>query len=262
MSNESLSQFASFTAIKQFIDIEQKHRNLEWLKQALAMAIEVELSTLPPYLCAWWSIIDPNTEAANIIKSIILEEMLHMGLVCNMLTAIGGTPRITIPKYPGPLPGNINPSLKVYLSGLTKDYLKNIFLEIEKPEKPIEVREIQPLKFAFFLVKDAPVQTYPTIGAFYDEILSTFKYLNPQINEKNQLIAKHISLYKIEKIDDVEKAITEIKQQGEGTGSTPETNLNFGQELAHYYKFSEILHGKKIVFENNQWSFSGDEIPS
>jgi len=261
MSNESISQFASFTEIKQFIDIEQKHRNLEWLKQALAMAIEVELSTLPPYLCAWWSIIDSNTEAANIIKSIILEEMLHMGLACNMLTAIGGTPKITIPKYPGHLPGNIHPKLTVYLSGLTKDYLENIFLKIEKPIEPIEIREKQPLRFALFVAEEVPVQTYPTIGAFYDEIFKTFHDLSPQINITNQLVADHINLYKIQTLDDVEKAITEIKQQGEGTASTPKTDPKFGQELSHYYKFSEILHGKKIVFENNQWSFSGDEIP-
>jgi hypothetical protein len=30
----------------------------------------------------------------DLIESVALEEMLHMGLVCNMLMAIGGTPQI------------------------------------------------------------------------------------------------------------------------------------------------------------------------
>lgn len=47
----------------------------------------------------------------DLIDSVVLEEMLHMGLVCNMLTAIGSTPQIVLGyqqiTYPGPHPGGV-----------------------------------------------------------------------------------------------------------------------------------------------------------
>ena len=59
----------------------------------LQTAIEVEHSTIPAYLCALYSIKDgTNQEAAQIIKSVVLEEMLHMILAANVLNAIGGHP--------------------------------------------------------------------------------------------------------------------------------------------------------------------------
>ena len=80
---------------------------LRLLKKHLQTAIEVEHSTIPAYLCALYSIKDgTNQEAAQIIKSVVLEEMLHMVLAANVLNAIGGEPKIThsefVPRYPHP----------------------------------------------------------------------------------------------------------------------------------------------------------------
>jgi hypothetical protein len=69
-------------------------KDLDWLKASLQAALELELSTLPPYLCGLWSITDKTHPVRKLIRTIVLEEMLHMGLACNMLTAIGGTPEI------------------------------------------------------------------------------------------------------------------------------------------------------------------------
>jgi len=46
--------------------------------------------------------------------------MFHLGLACNILSAIGGTPQIlaAVPTYPGPLPGDVRPQLTVYLGTL------------------------------------------------------------------------------------------------------------------------------------------------
>src|SRR3954447_18309533 len=33
--------------------------DLEWLKSSLQAAVELEMATIPPYLCAMWSIKDP-----------------------------------------------------------------------------------------------------------------------------------------------------------------------------------------------------------
>jgi hypothetical protein len=66
------------------------------LKQGLQAAIELELATLPPYLCGLWSIKSQDGPAFNLIESVALEEMLHMGLSCNMLVGIGGHRRFCL----------------------------------------------------------------------------------------------------------------------------------------------------------------------
>src|SRR5262245_43311966 len=112
--------------------------DIGWLKEALQAAIQLELSTIPPYLCAMWSIKDPAEPVYDTIREIVVEEMLHMGLACNMLTTIGGAPRINapdvVPQYPGPLPGGVRPTVRVALSGLTKDVVRDVFMQIEYPE--------------------------------------------------------------------------------------------------------------------------------
>ena len=84
---------------------------IEGLRKALQTAIELEHSTIPPYLYALYSL-KPGTngEIGRLLLSVIQQEMLHMALDCNILNAINGSPDIDkphfIPKYPGPLPGS------------------------------------------------------------------------------------------------------------------------------------------------------------
>jgi hypothetical protein len=232
--------------------------NLSWLGHSLQAAIKLELSTLPPYLCAMWSIKDQSGAVYDLINSIVLEEMLHMGLACNMLTTIGGTPHINtnVPTYPGPLPGGVRPELTVYLAGLSKDYLKNVLMEIEYPESGPVALTLGEL--------------YPTIGAFYDEILAAFKKLPlTTITGERQLTGTigGKQLYAIEQLADIdktlaviEKAINEIKQQGEGTSQSPQAP-DFGNELAHYYKYAEIWHGDMLIKKDEKWQYVGEKIP-
>jgi len=235
--------------IVELMQPEAQH-DLAWLRQSLQAAIELELATIPPYLCGLWSIKAQGGPAYDLIDSVVLEEMLHMGLVCNMLTAIGGTPQIVAGyqqlTYPGPLPGGVRPKLMVYLGGLTKDYLGSVYMEIEFPEKG-------PVALAFG-------EEYPTIGAFYDAISSAFEQLAPPMSTKNQLISEGISLTKVGTVADAVKAITEIKEQGEGTSQSP-LATDFGGELAHYYRFAEIFNGKKLIQVGGKWNYSGDPIP-
>ena len=68
---------------------------LDLLKQHLQTAIELEHSTLPPYLSAYWSIHGDSIHAEHSKKfflTVIQEEMLHMAMACNILNAVGGTP--------------------------------------------------------------------------------------------------------------------------------------------------------------------------
>ncbi|MEQ9245668.1 MAG: ferritin-like domain-containing protein, partial [Nitratireductor sp.] len=99
-------------------------RDLQWLKNALQVAIQLELATLPPYLTAYWTIKDARHYVKRSMKEIWREEMNHFGLACNALVAIGGTPLLTdsvvVPIYPGPLPGGVRPGLIVPLRKLDK----------------------------------------------------------------------------------------------------------------------------------------------
>ena len=105
-------------------------------------------------------------------------------------------------------------------------------------------------------------EMYTTIGAFYDAILAAFKDLSPPITGNNQLTATigDNELYAIKTIADAEKAINEIKQQGEGTSLLP-TAPDFGGELAHYYKYAEIWRGTTLVQKDGKWQYAGDPIP-
>ena len=86
---------------------------LKKLKQHLQTAMLLELSTLPPYLCAMWSIHGTSEHAVHVKKfilTIVQEEMLHLSMACNILNAIGGSPVFNEPSihpvFPCSLPGH------------------------------------------------------------------------------------------------------------------------------------------------------------
>ncbi len=83
-------------------------RNADELGIYLQNAVELEHSTIPPYLTAMLSLrTGANMQIAQQIRGIVIQEMLHMAIAANILIAIGGSPAINkrdfIPKYPGPL---------------------------------------------------------------------------------------------------------------------------------------------------------------
>src|SRR5258708_19761086 len=89
---------------KQNRPIRKRTRNRATLLTWLQKALELELATIPPYLVALLSIKLPaNREAAELIRSVMVEEMLHLALVANVLNAVGGPPRLgpaVIPRFP------------------------------------------------------------------------------------------------------------------------------------------------------------------
>ena len=70
-------------------------KDLTELRAALQLAVGLELSTIPVYLTALYSIKDgTNTDAAQTIRSVVMEEMLHMTLAANVLNALGEKPSV------------------------------------------------------------------------------------------------------------------------------------------------------------------------
>lgn len=78
---------------------------VEQLREHLQTAIELEHSTIPPYLCALYSIhAGTNQAAVEVVHSVFIEEMLHLSLAANLLNAIGGKPVLDDPRLLPPIP--------------------------------------------------------------------------------------------------------------------------------------------------------------
>ncbi len=239
--------------MREMLSVPSAQRDVAWLRTSLQMAVELELSTIPVYLCGLWSIVTPSGPVHDNIQTIVLEEMGHMGLACNMLNAIGGSPQINtaaaVPQYPSHLPGGVRPQLTVGLVGLSKQVVLDTYMQIEYPEGgPIALFH---------------GMTYPTIGAFYDALLGAFRQLPAgTITGARQLTASDpVGVFAITSLADAERAIQKIKEQGEGTSQSP-LAVDFGKELAHYYRFAEIYHGATLIeLPNHQYDYKGTPIP-
>ena len=137
----------SANAIVELMKIPAEAHDLAWLKRALQAAVQLEFATIPPYLSAYWSIKDLDGDIASTILGIALDEMRHMGLVCNLLAGLGEQPKIAqpdvVPSYPGYLPGGVHPDLIVALRGLSRE-TASTFTSIELPKKPLAVVETLP----------------------------------------------------------------------------------------------------------------------
>ncbi|MEI7489257.1 MAG: ferritin-like protein [Chryseobacterium sp.] len=109
------------------------------LQDLLQTAILIEHSTIPPYLTALYSIKDgTNLLASQIIRSVAVEEMLHMIMVCNVMNAVNIQPSVNKPQnyptYPMKLPMNVD-----FFVGLETFSTNSIatFIAIESPSSPL-----------------------------------------------------------------------------------------------------------------------------
>ena len=235
------------------------------LQTLLYQAAQVELSTIPVYLYTMYSIrrdkVTPvNTvvegqplslDAFNVFRSVVVEEMLHLGLVCNLIAATGGTVDL-VQAYkdlaiPGNSPGSSYPfpmlhrwpKLTMNLGPATSDRM----LALAEIELPTTLEPDQ-------TTGGKPADMYETIGDFYKTVLA--KLPEAQFNgQANQLPSDYDATYyavtdnstdsgnliDIRSIDDATKAIGYITNQGEGAGTH---ELAGAAELSHYYKFRAI----------------------
>ncbi|MFJ5531064.1 ferritin-like protein [Streptomyces sp. NPDC093261] len=230
------------------VAVPEENRGVGWLRSALQVAVRIEFSTIPPYLCGWWSIKDRKCDAARLIRRIISDEMYHLGIVCNLLVGLGGRPRIkeSAPVYPGPLPGGVHPGVNVYLSGLTKALVRDVMMGIEAPAAALTDSAGEPL----------------SIGHFYDEVLKAFRVVAPDLSVDRQMHERigEDTLRPAKTLEDIERSIEIIKDQGEGTSVSPTDGMGDGH-MAHYYAFAEIYHGRQLREAGGEWRFTGPPIP-
>ncbi|MGW0802573.1 ferritin-like domain-containing protein [Nonomuraea sp. NPDC002799] len=223
---------------------------IDSLREHLQWAIELEHATLPPYLCALYSL-DPerNPEATQVVGSVFAEEMLHLTLAANLLNAVGGRPRLDLPRLLPPHPRKLpHGELELSLLPFGPQALE-MFLRLERPAPP-----------------GAPAEGdgYETIGQFYHAVEQGLRHLCEQHGERKlfcgdparQIRGSHFrhtagSLFAVEDLESALGALAEIVEQGEGTarGEVWDGDQDVfhpeRDEVAHYYRFQELKLGRR-----------------
>lgn len=218
------------------------------LREHLHAALSIELAAIPPYLYAMYSITDSGSEAALLIRSIVVEEMLHAALVGNLLLAIGDRPHFEdpalIPNFPLSMPYH-EPPLELRLGRCTEELIREIFMRLEQPEE-----------------HDHPTRpgAYETLGQFYHAVETGIRTLGKhdslfsdpqrpaQLSDRGYYRAVDLDdddSGGLVLVDDIESAIEAIEiiiHQGEGLSDHRWADASH-HELTHYYKLVRIADG-------------------
>jgi hypothetical protein len=177
-----------------------------------------------------------------------MEEMVHLSLVCNILNALGGDPKIQPRTYPNPLPGDIGPDgqpLTVHLYPFSRDAIHQ-GMQIEQPDDPPDFPEKKQLL-------DIQQPRAVSIGQFYDALDAFLETLpaTAWTANRNQLTDAQFlpgQIFPVNNYHDAHRAIQCIVSEGEGSRQgTDYDPLDFQGEIAHYFRFGEILHDKILT---------------
>ncbi|MCC6316408.1 MAG: ferritin-like protein [Gemmatimonadaceae bacterium] len=225
-------------------------RTIAALRKHLQVAMQLEHATIPPYFTAWLTIHPgTNVEAAEIIRSVMLEEMLHLTLAANLLNAVGGRPRLTQPgfvaRYPHALPHS-GDTFKVSIEKFSPAALRT-FLRIERPEP----RGAKPQPGHFTTIAQFYLAIDQAIDALCDRLGEQRVFsgaVDRQVRPSDYYGSGEIVVVKDR--DSAHRAIAEIIEQGEGApggifdGDAQILGDGDGREIAHYYRFNEVLQGR------------------
>jgi hypothetical protein len=230
------------------------------LHKHLHVAMLLELATIPTYLSAMYTIMEGDSNAPDyaeefgdnfkvqeIIRTVLVEEMLHLTLSGNVLTAVGGVPKLIcpdfVPEYPTQLPGSSR-HFWINLGHFSKEQIET-FVAIEFPTPKGHPR--------------AKLTEYMTIGQLYNGIIDLMELLEAKArkagktiftgNIAHQVGPEHYynsggEIIVVKDLSSARNALKLIIEQGEGTEDDiweNKDNQTPVSELAHYYKFLEIL---------------------
>ena len=246
------------------------------LRELLQFALMLELSTIPPYATACYSIKEQgqydrsapqvvNAEPIEVIRQVMVEEMLHIVLVANVMNAIGLAPVMNdpdqLPKYPRKLLGDRG--TEVRLRRFDPEQVKS-FREIERSvEDPRQARK----------------GNYTTIGGFYLYLQQRLRdaaktwgeaqiftgQIDRQIG-KGDYYGAGGAIILVFDLQTACDAISKIMDEGEGADlgkgagdgdPIPGPKGQSREDIAHYFKFNEILHSRYYQPEDGV-----DDVPS
>jgi hypothetical protein len=239
--------------------------NIEQLHVHLMAAVELELLTIPPYLTALYSLGGKSEAAEEIIRSVVMEEMMHLALAANVLNAVGGKPELTtggyVPRYPAKIPFHTPETFQVSLLPFGQDALTT-FLAIENPNhsgiEPPSASAEAAVPRVFELAAE---NGYKTIGEFYGAIEKALQALHPPgglfTGSADRQIGPTIfhpephagRMIEVNNLTTAMEALELIVEQGEGDVKTPGPGEKFDPEgeLAHFYRFKELSEGHEYT---------------
>lgn len=270
------------------------HVQLELLRLQLQTAIEIEHTTLPPYLTAAFSIHpDANRDAQAIVRGVAMQEMLHMTLAANVLNAVGGRPIVNrwefIPGYPTNLPWHAR-GFSVGLERFSRDQIMK-FRSIEQPAEDNLWADRPALKGlapdanasavldAFQETRDEyppPARGYHTIGQFYRAVALRLLWVVNQLGEDTvfcgdparQVGPEHYygaggQVIEVRGLKHALRAIWTIVREGEGTSTSVwdgDREPATPRQPAHFYAYDELLQGRAYQRGDAPGAPTGEEV--
>jgi Ferritin-like len=241
--------------------------DLDSLRATAQLAIEVEFTTVPPYLSALYSLTDASSDAYQALRSVVIEEMFHMNQAANLAIGLGGAPRFTgpaVPTYPTYLPSarkTATPYIGLFRA--TPAVFEFVFMAIETPAPytaPSEGRNYQTIAQLYRALQDGIEFCVKKYGAS-----EVFKPLPGARQRSDIYIGKFGGrAVEVRDLDSAKFAILQIVQQGEGAVDPTRTLVpeqpfgayqHYGMrldgtygpilgtpfELSHYFKFKNIV---------------------
>ncbi len=241
-----------------------EHR--EALIYILCQAAELEHGIMAQYLFAAFSLKQSaaegltDAEAAAVqrwrrqIMHIAAQEMLHLALVQNLLSAIGAAPHLSRPNFPQPAshyPAGVHLALLPFGEQALRHFM---FLErhegmaLHDAEGMAAFNRAEPLVQAGDIVPRG--QDFATVGHLYRSIEAGIARLADKYGEdwlfvgppRAQATAKHFNWPELVAVTDVasaQRAIDEILEQGEGPRGAWQ-NAHFGQFVAILDEFEQL----------------------
>jgi hypothetical protein len=270
-----------------------EHR--EALIYMLCQAAELEHGIMCQYLFAALSLkqredegltpedLEAVTRWRRTISHVATEEMLHLALVQNVLSAIGAAPHLTRPNLPAPAhhyPAGVNLTLVPFGEPALRH-----FMFLERPEgmaldgaKDIDapVHDATPLTAAGDIVPQ--LQDFATVGHLYRSIEQGLAHLTEKFGERHLFVGppraqatstdfRWPELVAVTDLASAQRALDTILEQGEGARGHWET-AHFGQFVQILAEYRDMLAAnpafdpvRPVVFATVRRCEHDDSVP-
>ncbi|HEV2376072.1 MAG TPA: ferritin-like domain-containing protein [Streptosporangiaceae bacterium] len=246
-----------------------EHR--EALIYILCQAAELEHGIMAQYLFAAFSLKQSTAEGLTDAEAVAVQrwrrqiahiaaqEMLHLALVQNLLSAIGAAPHLTRPNFPQPA-SHYPAGVHLALLPFSEQALRH-FMFLERPEGMAlhDAEGLAAFSRAAPFVQAGDIvprgQDFATVGHLYRSIEAGVAHLADKYGEdwlfvgppRAQATAKHFSWPELVAVADVasaQRAINEILEQGEGPRGAWQ-DAHFGQFVAILDEFEQLREANR-----------------
>ncbi|WP_411968807.1 ferritin-like domain-containing protein [Haloferax sp. YSSS75] len=220
----------------------------EDLQEHLQWAMQVELSTIPTYLYAMYSIEDEHSDPYKLVRSIVVEEMLHTALVANLNVAIGGQPAFydeaVMPSYPMDLPHH-KPPLRLNLQPCSIEFIEGVCMPIEHP-RPVdglpEDDDYETIE-QFYLAVEHAIESLDQREPLFETPRVARQMMDPSYYAPVEFdVEESGGLRPVTDLESACLAVETVIHQGEGLRDEHWADPGH-HELTHYYKFKQIADG-------------------